>query len=78
MVLSSLVGELCLQKEILARDYSCLVSHCQSLADSLFEVMASLVGGVNGAKTGAERELDEGRSTIFLPGSAVQEIRDGG
>src|SRR5256885_5250936 len=41
------------------------------------EVVAPLVGGVDAAKARPERELDELRSPILLPGGAVEEARRG-
>src|ERR1700721_481047 len=35
--------------------------------------MAALVGSVDGAESGADREFGESGSAVFLPGSAVEE-----
>src|SRR5208282_5664736 len=77
VVLTRTIGEFRLQKKIVALDQSGATRGGQSLADSLFEVMPSLVGRVDAPKTHAQREFGEGRRAIFLPGSAVKKIGDG-
>src|SRR5258708_6570153 len=77
MILSSLVDEFRLQEKIFARDNSGTIGCGQSFADSGFEVVLALVGGVDGAKAGADREFDESGGAVFLPGSAVEKLRVG-
>ena len=79
MVLSALVGEFRLQKKIGAGHDAGAIGRGQTLADSGFEVMLALVGGVDGAKAHAQGEFGESRGAVFLPGSAVEKIgRDEG
>ena len=78
MVLSALVSEFGLQEKIGAGGHAGAIGGGQALADSGFEVMLSLVGGVDGAKTRAQRQFSKTRSAVFLPGGAVEKIRNGG
>jgi hypothetical protein len=77
MVLSALVGEFGLQEEIFAGHDSGAIGCGQSLTDSGFEIVAALVGGVDGAETGADREFGESCGAVFFPGCTVEKIREG-
>src|ERR1700722_1835739 len=74
MVLSALVGELCLQKKIAGGDGAGAIGGGQGLADSGFKVMLPLVGSVDGPKTGAQGKFGEGGATVFFPRGAVEKI----
>src|SRR5208282_459226 len=52
MVLTGSVCEFRLQKKIGAFDYSGVIGGGQSLTDSLFEIMPTLVGGIDAPKAG--------------------------
>ena len=53
MVLPGPISEFGLQKKIGAGDYAFAIGCGESFTDSRFEVMAALVGGVDGSKAGA-------------------------
>ena len=55
-----LIGEFGLQKKICARDEACAIGGSQSFTNSGFKVVAALVGGVDGAKAGADGEFGQG------------------
>jgi hypothetical protein len=77
MILAGAVGKFRLQKDVFACEHARAISGGQSLAHSFFEVMAALIGGIDGAKTGAQRQLDECWGSFFLPGSAVEKTGKG-
>ena len=77
MVLSRPIGEFCLQENVRARYHAGATGSSQRLAHSGFKVMPPLIGGVDSAKAGAQRQFHESRSTFFFPGCAIQKIRDG-
>src|SRR5258706_11202914 len=77
VVLTVLIGKFCLQKKIVARDDARVVSGGQSLTDSGFEIMPSLVRRVDGSKAHSEGEFRERRGAIFLSGGALDEIGRG-
>lgn len=74
MVLAGLVGELGLEEEIIAADQPGAISSGKTLADSGFKIVAALVGGVNGAKAGADGQFRESGGTIFFPCGAIEKI----
>ena len=76
MVLASERSELCLQEEISARDEAIAIRLCQCFSNAGFEVMPALVGRVDSAKAGSERQRGERRGAVLFPGRAVDEIRD--
>ncbi len=76
VVLTAPVSELGLQKKIGARNHSCPVRSSQTLANSSFEVVPALVGGVDSAKSHAQRKFGQRRSSLLLPRSAVKKIRN--
>src|SRR5213596_3233939 len=49
----------------------------QTLTDGGLDVVAPLVRGVDAAEAHPEGKLGEGLRAVFLPGGAVQEIRNG-
>ena len=76
MVLAGLIGEFCLEEEILARDQTCGIGGRQSLTNCSFKVVLALVGCVDGAKAGADSEFGKSGCTVFFPGGAVEEVWD--
>jgi hypothetical protein len=66
------VGELGLQKQVVAGDDAGLIGGSQAFAHSGLEVVAALIGGVDGAKSRAQREFGERGGAVFFPGSAVE------
>jgi len=65
------------RKKIGAGDHPRAIGGSQPLADSGFEVMTALVGGIDGPETRAQRQFDQGRSAILLPCGAVEEVENG-
>src|SRR5580704_9018199 len=68
MILTVAVGEFRLKEKIRPSDNAGVVRSGESFADSGFEVMPPLVGGVDAAEAGLERELNQGSGAVFLPG----------
>jgi len=77
VVLPALISEFRLQKKICSGCHSGAVGGGQPLTDPVFEVVPSLVGGVDAAEAHAERHLGESRSTVFLPSGAVEKVGNG-
>ena len=77
MVLAGPIGEFRLQKNLGAGDQAFAISSRQRFADSGFVVMPPLIRGVDGAKTGAQRQVSERCCAFFFPGGAVEKIGDG-
>lgn len=50
MILSAAVGELCLQKKILASHQSAAIGLRNRLSHASFEVVPPLIGGIDGAE----------------------------
>src|SRR5207245_7349020 len=71
MVVAARVGEFRLQEQLLARD----AALDEGVTDGGFEVVLALVGGVDGAEAGLERQQRQGPGALLLPGGAVQEGR---
>src|SRR5215470_11633423 len=78
VILPAHVGELRLQEDIGARHESRAIRCGQRVADARFDVVATLIRGVDATKAAPQRELRQRRRALFLPGRAVQEVRDGG
>ena len=76
VVLAVDVGELRLEEDVLAMETGGSEGGGQGLADAGFVVVATLVGGVDGAKAGVEGHPHEAGGRVFLPGGAVEEGRD--
>ncbi len=76
VVLAGLICEFRLQKKIRARDNPSLVGSSQALTDAGFEVVPPLVGRVDATEACPKRELCKGGRLTFLPGGAVDEIRN--
>ena len=74
MVLTCLIGEFCLKKKIVAGGKARALGSSQSLSDGGFKVVAALVGGIDGAKAGADSKFGKGRRAVFFPGGAVKEV----
>ncbi len=74
LVLAALVGELCLQEEVRARDDPRAIGGGEPLAHAGLEVVPALIGGVDAAEACPEGELGQGRRALFLPRGAVEEI----
>ena len=55
MVLTGLIGELGLQKNVSADDDARAIRGSQSLANARFKIMAALIGGVDAPEAGAQR-----------------------
>ena len=77
VVLAVLIGKFCLKKKIGVGDEAGAICGGKTLANSGFKIVAALVGCVDGAKARANGEFSQGRSAIFLPGSAVKKIGNG-
>ena len=73
MVLTFLIGELSLKKEISARDDAGGICGSQALSDGGFKVVLTLVSRIDGAKARAEGEFSEGSGAVFFPRGAVEE-----
>ena len=71
MVLPALVSEFRLEKQIVSLDDAGAVGGCQRFSNSRLEVVAALVGGINGAKSGAQRQFRQTGCAVFFPGRAV-------
>src|SRR5262245_4615046 len=72
MILSARIGELRLQKELVPTD----PARGDRCADPLFDVVLALIGGINPAKTSAEREAGQLRRALLLPRRAVEKQRN--
>src|SRR5450631_806250 len=77
VILPALVSELGLQKKLGARYDARAIGGGQTFADSGFEVVLALVGGVDGSKAHAECPFGKGCGAVFLPGGAVEKIWEG-
>lgn len=77
MVLPILIGELGLKENVGARDEACGIGGRQTLADTSFKVVLTLVGCVDPAKSRAYSKFGEGWGAVFFPGGAVEEIGNG-
>lgn len=76
MILASLISEFRLQKKVRARDHAGAVEGFERLSHSGFEVVAPLVGGIDGPEPGANRKFGQGRCPFFFPSRAVEELGD--
>jgi len=76
MVLTTLIGELRLQKKIVTGHDAGAIRGGQAIADSGFEVMPALIGRVDSPKTRAECAFGEGRGAVFFPCGTVKEMGD--
>jgi hypothetical protein len=77
VVLARQVGEFRLQKKIRSRYHSGAIRGLQPLAHPRFEVVTTLVRGVNAPEAAAESKFGECSRSRFLPGCAVKKIGDG-
>src|SRR5215469_14911520 len=72
MILSTLICVLGLKEQIAARHHSRLIRSGQPFANSRFEVMPPLIGGIDRAKSLPQRQFGQARSAIFLPGGSIK------
>lgn len=77
LVLTALIREFRLQKEIPAACHSCAIGSGKPLANSGLEVMPSLIGCVDAPKSHANGKLGQSCGAFFLPCGTVQKVRDG-
>jgi hypothetical protein len=78
MILSALIGEFGLEEKIFPCDDTGLIQGGERLADSGFKIMTTLVGGINGSEAVTDGQFSKRRRTVFLPGGAVEKVRNGG
>jgi hypothetical protein len=77
MVLTGTVGEFGLEKKIGAGDHTGAIACGQSLTDAGLKIVAALIGGVDGAESREDGELDEASGALFFPGGAVKKVKFG-
>src|SRR4051812_6247889 len=73
MVLAVAISELGLEKKLVAADGAVGDRVRQRVAQGSFEIVLALIGRIERAKAGAQRERDQLRGAVFLPRGAVDE-----
>jgi len=73
MILTGQVRELRLKEQLLAAYYPIAIETSEGFAHSCFEVVASLVGRIDGTEATPNSELDQSLGPVFFPCSAVNE-----
>src|SRR5580704_5668110 len=72
VILSTLVSELGLEKDICASEHASGVCGRQSFSHSSFVIMAALVGCVDAPKSRSQSHLSQGSGAIFFPGGSIE------
>ena len=73
VVLAGAIRVLGLQKQPFALHHSFAVQRRERLAHTRFEIMASLIGGIDRTKSRAHGQFHQCGGSIFLPGGSVDE-----
>src|SRR5262249_28630629 len=78
VVLARNIGELRLKEKIVASDGAIAINRSEGFTDPGFVIVATLVGGVDGTKAGADCPCGQSCGAVFFPCGAVEKIWNGG